>query len=157
MQQNEDVAAPAATSPLPATPGDLAVLAFAAASIGFHVYVVLGGLVPNLISRPLHLLFAIPFVFFFVGGNRSLLDRIASWTLGGLGMAGCLYIVFNRRDLADQYGSLRGLVPDRAGRRADPDRARHGAPRRAAGDAGHRADRAGLRAAGPSAAWRHRP
>ena len=108
MQQKEDVAAQAATSPLPATPGALAVLAFAAASIGFHVYVVLGGLVPNLISRPLHLLFAIPFVFFFVGGNRSLFDRIASWILGGLGMAGCLYIVFNRRDLADQYGSLEG-------------------------------------------------
>ena len=108
MQQKEDVAAQAATSPLPATPGALAVLAFAAASIGFHVYVVLGGLVPNLISRPLHLLFAIPFVFFFVGGNRSTLDRIVSWTLGGLGMLGCLYIVFHRRELADQYGSLEG-------------------------------------------------
>lgn len=108
MQQNEDIAAPAAMSPRPLAPTDMAVLVCAAASIAFHVYVVLGGLVPNLISRPLHLLFAIPFVFFFVGGNRSAFDRVASWVLGGLGVAGCLYIVLNRRDLADQYGSLSG-------------------------------------------------
>ena len=106
MQQTEDIAAPAAMSPRPIAPTDLAMLACAAASVGFHVYVVLGGLVPNLISRPLHLLFAIPFVFFFTGANRSTLDRVASWVLGGLGVAGCLYIVLNRRELADQYGSL---------------------------------------------------
>src|SRR5690606_26302730 len=74
----------------------------------FHVWVVIGGLVPNLISRPLHLLFAIPFVFFFVGGNRSRLDIVLSWTLGVLGILCCLYIALNRRDLADQYGSLNG-------------------------------------------------
>ncbi len=108
MQKTEDIAATAAMSPRPFTPGDLAVLTCAAASVGFHVYVVLGGLVPNLISRPLHLLFAIPFVFFFTGANRSTFDRVASWVLGGLGVAGCLYIVLNRRDLADQYGSLSG-------------------------------------------------
>ncbi|MGE0154728.1 MAG: TRAP transporter permease [Reyranellaceae bacterium] len=91
-----------------ATARDLLILAVAAASIAFHVYVVIGGLVPNLISRPLHLLFAIPFVFFFAGANRSRLDAIVAWTLGALGILCCLYIALNRRELADQYGSLKG-------------------------------------------------
>ena len=44
----------------------------------------------------------------FTGGNRSRLDIALSWLLGILGIACCLYIALNRRDLADQYGSLKG-------------------------------------------------
>ncbi|MDF3075037.1 MAG: C4-dicarboxylate transporter permease [Alphaproteobacteria bacterium] len=102
----DDHAAPVPTRL--ATAWDVLILAVAALSIAFHVWVVFGGLVPTLVSRPLHLLFAIPFVFFFTGGNRSRLDIALSWLLGILGIACCLYIALNRRDLADQYGSLKG-------------------------------------------------
>ena len=39
-------------------------IAIAAASVAFHVWLIFSGLLPNLVSRPLHLLLALPWIFF---------------------------------------------------------------------------------------------
>ncbi len=82
-------------------------LATAAASVGFHVYIIFSGLLPALILRPIHLACAMPFVFVF-GAKGSAPARAFGGVLCGIGLAGCAYIVFWRRDLLDQYGSLEG-------------------------------------------------
>ncbi len=40
-------------------------------SILFHIYLIFSGLVPSLISRPLHMALAIPWVFIFISQNKS--------------------------------------------------------------------------------------
>jgi TRAP transporter 4TM/12TM fusion protein len=85
------------------------VLGAALASVGFHVWLIFGGLMPALTARPLHLALAIPWLF-FVGVKGPAAWRALSWALGLLGIAGCLYVVWFRRDLMDQYGRLEGWL-----------------------------------------------
>ncbi|MFD1695181.1 TRAP transporter permease [Roseibium aestuarii] len=74
--------------------------------VAFHLGLIFSGLVPNLVSRPLHMALALPWVFVF--GARS---PAAFWT--GLpflvaGMGGCLWLALNHEMLGDQYGFLEG-------------------------------------------------
>ncbi|MEO8560116.1 MAG: TRAP transporter large permease subunit, partial [Rhodospirillales bacterium] len=85
---------------------DWVVLLFAFASVAYHLFAVMAGLIPALVARPLHLTAAIPFVFFFSRRDRGAIDRVLSWTIGSLGIAGCLWIALHQRELADQYGNL---------------------------------------------------
>ncbi|MGI9372930.1 MAG: TRAP transporter permease [Hyphomicrobiales bacterium] len=78
--------------------------ALALASVAFHIWLIFSGLVPNLLSRPVHLIFALPFVFLFTKDRVKPLDAL----LCALGVSICLYIVWNRDALSDQYGSLEG-------------------------------------------------
>ncbi|MBI3453142.1 MAG: TRAP transporter fused permease subunit [Rhodospirillales bacterium] len=82
-------------------------LAWATIAVGFHIYLIFSGLIPNLITRPLHLFFALPWIF-IIGAKGGRLARAISAAIGLAGMAGCLYIVFDRDRLLDQYGSLQG-------------------------------------------------
>ena len=84
-------------------------LAAAALSVGFHIYIIFSGLLPALVLRPLHLACAMPFVFVF-GVKGSARARGAAAVICAIGLAGCAYIVFNRRELLDQYGSLEGWL-----------------------------------------------
>ncbi len=88
---------------------DWVVLGFAFVSVGYHLYAVMAGLIPALVARPLHLACAIPFVFFF-RKRRLLWDRLLSWAIGALGIAGCLWIAFHQEALADQYGNVDGVL-----------------------------------------------
>ena len=73
--------------------------------VAYHLYLVFSGLIPNLISRPLHLAFALPWIFLFaVRGSFGY--KLISYCLGVFGLLGCLYIASNRDDLVEQYGSL---------------------------------------------------
>jgi len=78
---------------------------FALASVLFHLGLVFSGLVPNLVSRPLHLVFVLPWVL--VRGRQGL----SLWTglaLAGLGIGGALWVAFSHDALGDQYGFLEG-------------------------------------------------
>lgn len=81
-------------------------LTLAAALVGYHMALVFSGLVPNLVSRPLHMAFILPFVF-MVGAT----SRLMLWTgvvLTLLGVAAALWVAVNHNALADQYGFLEG-------------------------------------------------
>lgn len=75
-----------------------------ALSVIFHLWLIFSGLVPNLVSRPLHMALVIPWVFLFKpsGGLR----RIFDWGFTLVGIASCFWIVANHNLLLDQYGYL---------------------------------------------------
>ena len=81
----------------------------AAASVGFHLYLVFSGLVPNLISRPLHLVLVLPWIFLFQSGGHRF-SRLIGYLLALFALWACSYIVVNRVALDDQYGALEGPV-----------------------------------------------
>jgi TRAP transporter 4TM/12TM fusion protein len=88
---------------------DAAILLWAIATVAFHIWLIFSGLIPNLVSRPLHLLLTIPWIF-FVGARGSPLARGAAYATGAAGIAACLYIILDRERLLDQYGTLQGWM-----------------------------------------------
>lgn len=80
-------------------------LACGLASVGFHLYLVFSGLIPNLITRPLHFILALPWVFFFAAtSNRA--ARWSGYLLGLVGLLSAGFIAIESDRLVDQYGSL---------------------------------------------------
>jgi len=82
-----------------------------ALSIAFHIWLVFSGLVPNLISRPLHMALAAPWAMLFIPAGRKPLSVAGQWIavgLTGLIVTSCLWIAFNQSALSDQYGYLSG-------------------------------------------------
>ncbi len=79
-------------------------------SVGFYLWLVFAGLLPNLITRPLHMLLALPWVFFFppVLEGKSFAYRLFSFSLGIVGVVITLWITTHRDTLIDQYGMLYG-------------------------------------------------
>ena len=85
------------------------VLAFAAVSVAYHLYLIFSGLVPALVARPMHFALAIPFVF-LIGVKGPAWYRMWSAAIGLFGIAACLYIAINWRELVDQYGRLESTL-----------------------------------------------
>ena len=79
-----------------------------ATSIIFHLSLIFSGLVPNLVSRPLHMALALPWVFLFASQGRP--SRISGVISSTIGSACCLFIVLNESALSDQYGYLSGSL-----------------------------------------------
>jgi TRAP transporter 4TM/12TM fusion protein len=79
---------------------------FGAVSIAFHLGLIFYGLVPNLISRPIHMMLAVPWVLIFASTTRG--QRISGNVLTILAWSGCAYVVINETALGDQYGHLDG-------------------------------------------------
>lgn len=75
-----------------------------AVSIAFHIWLIFSGLVPNLLSRPLHMALALPWVLVFMAKNPA--QRISGTILCAFGIAACLWVAFNEDSLGDQYGYL---------------------------------------------------
>ena len=73
-------------------------------SIIFHIFLIFSGLIPNLISRPLHMALAIPWVFIY--GNQIVKYFYLNFTLVLIGIFFCLWIAFNHNPIADQYGFI---------------------------------------------------
>jgi hypothetical protein len=63
------------------------------------------GLTPNLVSRPLHLALALPWLFFFAASKTDT-QRFLGWMLGTLGIIASLWVAINQNQLGDQYGIL---------------------------------------------------
>ena len=59
-----------------------------------------------MISRPLHMALALPWVFLYLAKSRA--AWLSGMVMTVLGIAACLYIVFNQSALGDQYGYLQG-------------------------------------------------
>ncbi len=85
----------------------VALLAFV--TVGFHLYLIFTGLIPNLVSRPLHLALVLPWVFLFPK-NLSKPTTYLGYTLLVLALLSSIYIILNHSDLEDQYGSLEGTL-----------------------------------------------
>ena len=75
-----------------------------ALSIIFHLWLIFSGLVPNLVSRPLHMALVIPWVFLFKPSVG--LRRVCDWGFTLVGIVACFWIVANHNLLLDQYGYL---------------------------------------------------
>jgi len=85
----------------------LVIIVLALTSVAFHLYLIFIGLIPNLISRPLHLALALPWVF-MVGVRGDRRQRLISYLIGAFGIYASLYIAINRDQLVEQYGYLEG-------------------------------------------------
>ena len=77
-----------------------------AVSIAFHLWLIFSGLVPNLVSRPIHMALALPWALIFVAKTRP--QQISGVILTIIGLIGCGWIVLNHPELGDQYGFLMG-------------------------------------------------
>ena len=75
-----------------------------ALSVVFHLWLIFSGLVPNLVSRPLHMALVIPWVFLFKPSFG--LRRIFDWGFTLAGIAACFWIIANHNLLLNQYGYL---------------------------------------------------
>ncbi|MGR3823510.1 MAG: TRAP transporter permease [Salipiger marinus] len=75
----------------------------AALLVIYHIGLIFWGLVPNLVSRPLHLAVVLPWIFLF--GARGL-SLVTGAVLTGFGMAAALWVALNHDMLGDQYGFL---------------------------------------------------
>ncbi len=73
-------------------------------TISFHLWLIFSGLVPNLVSRPLHMALALPWTLVFVA--KTGFERISGLALAALGIFSSLWIAFNQSMLADQYGYI---------------------------------------------------
>jgi len=73
-------------------------------SIIFHIFLIFSGLVPNLVSRPLHMALAIPWVLLYTTKleKRNIFDI----TLSLLGIFFCFWIAYNNDSISDQYGFI---------------------------------------------------
>ena len=81
---------------------------FGLISIIFHIFLIFSGLVPNLVSRPLHMALIIPWVFLYKKQNPF--ENIMNYIFVILGISCCLWISFNHELLSDQYGFLEGSI-----------------------------------------------
>ncbi|WP_425349455.1 TRAP transporter permease [Cohaesibacter celericrescens] len=91
-------------------PVRLLLVSLASLLVAFHLGLIFSGLTPNLVSRPIHMALALPWIL-IIGAKAqagSLLYRSAGWLLCALGMGACFYIAYNQSVLGDQYGSLEG-------------------------------------------------
>ena len=89
------------------SPRDWALLACGLASVGFHLYLVGSGLIPNLVTRPLHFILALPWIFLFAAAPNRLV-RWSGWAFALAGLAAASFIALEQDRLVDQYGSLEG-------------------------------------------------
>ena len=73
-------------------------------SIIFHMYLIFSGLIPNLVSRPIHMAFAIPWIFLYSENDKKV--SFINIVLTFLGVLSCLWIALNHDLLSDQYGFI---------------------------------------------------
>ena len=88
--------------------GDQFWLAIGLISVTFHVYLIFSGLTPSLISRPLHLLAALPWIFLVT--RASFLQSVRDVVWFCVASFACFYLVICESELSDQYGFLEGYI-----------------------------------------------
>ena len=78
-----------------------------ATTITFHLILVFSGLVPNLVSRPIHMALALPWIF--INPNHSLRKQSSGLFFLFIGLFCCFWIAIHETELGDQYGSIDGI------------------------------------------------
>jgi TRAP transporter 4TM/12TM fusion protein len=73
-------------------------------TVVFHLGLIFYGLTPALVSRPIHMALALPWVLIFAA--RTPFERWSGWALTLLGIAACGYIAFSEEALSQQYGFI---------------------------------------------------
>jgi len=86
------------------TPARIIWIVLGALTIFFHLWLIFSGLVPNLVSRPLHMALALPWTLVFIARTRN--ARTSGAVLAALGIFSTLWIAFNQSMLSDQYGFI---------------------------------------------------
>jgi len=87
----------------------LIVAFLAIVTVSFHIYLIFTGLMPNLVSRPIHLALVLPWIFLFSEDeNSSMLTKYFGYILLICALFSTYFIIDNHIDLEDQYGSLEG-------------------------------------------------
>ena len=81
--------------------------ALGCASIIIHLYLIFSGLIPNLVSRPIHMALALPWALIFLAKSKS--AKVSGFCLTLFGCSACIWIILNENSLGDQYGALEGL------------------------------------------------
>jgi len=76
-----------------------------ALTIYFHLWLIFSGLIPNLVSRPLHMALALPWAMIYI--SRSGFSRASGAVLAALGIFCTVWIALNQSALSDQYGFIR--------------------------------------------------
>ncbi|WP_300056456.1 TRAP transporter fused permease subunit [uncultured Roseobacter sp.] len=79
-------------------------LLLAAVLVSYHIGLIFWGLVPNLVSRPLHMALILPWIFIFAARDRG--QRLSGTLFAGLGVAASVWVAWNHDALGDQYGFL---------------------------------------------------
>lgn len=80
-----------------------------AISIAFHIGLIFSGLVPNLISRPLHMALALPWIFLAAThDSTSRVQQVTGAVFAVTGVGICIWIATHQSALGDQYGYLSG-------------------------------------------------
>ena len=77
-------------------------------SIAFHLYLIFSGLIPNLVTRPLHMALALPWVFIYLA--KSPTAKTTGTIFAAIGIVCCFWIAFNEARLGDQYGYLESTL-----------------------------------------------
>ena len=85
-----------------------ATLFLAVVCVYYHLHLIFTGLIPNLISRPIHLALALPWVF-VIGSKDEGIKKIVGIILCLFGLYSCAYIAINRNLLVEQYGYLENI------------------------------------------------
>ncbi|MEX3008648.1 TRAP transporter permease [Hoeflea sp. TYP-13] len=85
-------------------PFRLAQFLLAVILVAFHLGLIFSGLVSNLVSRPLHMALALPWILVFAA--KPGLSRISGIVLAAAGIASCLWVAVRHNALSDQYGFL---------------------------------------------------
>ncbi|KKJ75351.1 TRAP dicarboxylate transporter subunit DctM [Kiloniella litopenaei] len=78
---------------------------FAVLLVVFHIGLIFSGLVPNLVSRPLHLALILPWVL-IIGCQDNIISRGSGILLATAGIGAAFWIAINHDMLGEQYGFL---------------------------------------------------
>ncbi|WP_299778709.1 TRAP transporter fused permease subunit [uncultured Roseobacter sp.] len=84
----------------------LIIFAAAFGLVAFHLALIFSGLVPNLVSRPIHLALALPWIL--LAGAQSRIMRLSGAALAIAGVGASLWVAWSHDALSDQYGFLEG-------------------------------------------------
>lgn len=97
-------ASPAAAGDVASRPLHPAWVMLGALSVVFHLGLIFYGLAPALVSRPVHMALALPWILIFMA--RTPFERWSGWGLTLLGVAACGYIALGHQSLMQQYGFI---------------------------------------------------
>jgi len=87
----------------------LIIASFALITVSFHIYLIFTGLMPNLVSRPIHLALVLPWVFLLSDNSKvTNFTKYFGYALLVGALLSTYFIISNHIDLEDQYGSLEG-------------------------------------------------